>query len=797
VKVILIAAGILCGIVFSFASAAENNSDPPPVIATVDTLLHENFSGTVGPFVNFPIPGWTVIDSGVPEWDATSWSRYVNTPYPQYWDGDLCRVIFSGTNAIGDWLISPMFDCSGETVVTFSYKQSHSNRTTSDNDTIFVYGSTNGGATWGQTIYWADTTHGALNHPDTVIVDISSWAAGNDSIRIAFYFKGNDVLTWYIDDPLAFGDVNDTLLYESFNGVWGPFGNNPPAGWSIINEVSPDPPNANDWSRWYYSTWPDTVAVAYDNANSQTANEWFISPTVSFSPAAICSLTFYNSYWDDTSDPTDSAFILASTNGGATWDHTVVIYTIVDDRSTNKGNSWRGFDISSWAQNQSNVKFAFHYVKDDPSFIGWWFVDDVTVTETSIGADNVATLSINSPSGYMVVGQSYTLTATLQNLSTDAQTVDLNFTVKDAGDVEVYNYTELGILLDSLEITPVDLGLPFSPASTGNHTFNAVVINPGDEDPSDDSAQVVIPAYEHQATGGPDAFGYSFVDNTDPGGPTFNWIEISGTGTQVEPTLHYFMSGEIPLGFTMNFYGLSCSSMWVNSHGEIHLNARGSWLSSNDCPLPDVSTPHEALVAVFWDLLYIHYEAGLGVYYQYFDNGDNDYMVVEWQGKVTNAGADTVVFEAILYENGEIIYQYNYVNDGPGGHGQAATVGMEYDVIPSGITYLCNDDNPANRLQNGLAIKWSTGGGGGCDYVVGDANGSDTYNGLDITFGVAFFKGGPAPSYECECTPGNTWYVSGDVNASCSYNGLDITYGVAYFKGGPGPNPCGDCPPTP
>ncbi|UCE66690.1 MAG: hypothetical protein JSU85_01340 [Candidatus Zixiibacteriota bacterium] len=88
-------------------------------------------------------------------------------------------------------------------------------------------------------------------------------------------------------------------------------------------------------------------------------------------------------------------------------------------------------------------------------------------------------------------------------------------------------------------------------------------------------------------------------------------------------------------------------------------------------------------------------------------------------------------------------------------------------------------------------------GGPACDYVVGDVNGSDNYNGLDITYGVAFFKGGAAPLYECECTPGNIWYVSGDVNGSCNYNGLDITYGVAYFKGGAAPFPCPDCPPNP
>ncbi len=85
-------------------------------------------------------------------------------------------------------------------------------------------------------------------------------------------------------------------------------------------------------------------------------------------------------------------------------------------------------------------------------------------------------------------------------------------------------------------------------------------------------------------------------------------------------------------------------------------------------------------------------------------------------------------------------------------------------------------------------------GGGGCDYVPGDVNGSDSYNGLDITYGVNFFKGGAAPVCP-DCPPCNSWNYCGDVNGSCSYNGLDITYGVAYFKGGPGPNPCASCPP--
>jgi hypothetical protein len=35
--------------------------------------------------------------------------------------------------------------------------------------------------------------------------------------------------------------------------------------------------------------------------------------------------------------------------------------------------------------------------------------------------------------------------------------------------------------------------------------------------------------------------------------------------------------------------------------------------------------------------------------------------------------------------------------------------------------------------------------GQNCDYAVGDANNSSSLNGLDVTYGVAYFKGGPPP----------------------------------------------------
>ncbi|UCE65699.1 MAG: hypothetical protein JSU85_12680, partial [Candidatus Zixiibacteriota bacterium] len=134
----------------------------------------------------------------------------------------------------------------------------------------------------------------------------------------------------------------------------------------------------------------------------------------------------------------------------------------------------------------------------------------------------------------------------------------------------------------------------------------------------------------------------------------------------------------------------------------------------------------------------------------------------------------------------------------PPGDSLIAIIALDATTLSEGnyigeIDITSNDpDTPAGTVPVNLTVITS---GPECNYVVGDVNSSGAYDGPDVTYSVNYFKGGPAPPYSCECTPGNIWHVSGDVNASCSYNGLDVTYGVAYFKGGAGPMPCADCPP--
>ena len=112
------------------------------------------------------------------------------------------------------------------------------------------------------------------------------------------------------------------------------------------------------------------------------------------------------------------------------------------------------------------------------------------------------------------------------------------------------------------------------------------------------------------------------------------------------------------MGFNFEFYGVGFDTIWVNSHGSVHIGNRSSWLSTNDCPVPDASTPYAPMAMVNWNHAKVQYEIGQGVYYEYFDEPVNDYMVVQWNVS-SYTDDDTLSFEVIFYEDGTLLYQYN------------------------------------------------------------------------------------------------------------------------------------------
>jgi len=84
------------------------------------------------------------------------------------------------------------------------------------------------------------------------------------------------------------------------------------------------------------------------------------------------------------------------------------------------------------------------------------------------------------------------------------------------------------------------------------------------------------------------------------------------------------------------------------------------------------------------------------------------------------------------------------------------------------------------------------------DYYPGDINGNFVANGLDVVYGVSYFRGGPPPPVDLGyiCVPFAPFYAAGDVNGNCAFNGIDISYFVNYLKGVyPQLLYCPNCPP--
>ena len=206
-------------------------------------------------------------------------------------------------------------------------------------------------------------------------------------------------------------------------------------------------------------------------------------------------------------------------------------------------------------------------------------------------------------------------------------------------------------------------------------------------------------------TGGPDAFGYAWIDSLEPGGPTFSWVDISATGTSVllgdDAT-----AGPFPIGFSFGFYGASFSNFYVSSNGWVTFDAPTGSDLSNDCPIPTNATPNNML-ALMWDDL----DPGDNsdpLYYQSFAAGACPYgayvgacTVIQyedfchWPGGATCATAGT--FEAILFDNGDILYQYEDAGDETG---SGATTGIQNGDSSIGLNYGCN----GNYLANGRAV---------------------------------------------------------------------------------------------
>ncbi len=221
--------------------------------------------------------------------------------------------------------------------------------------------------------------------------------------------------------------------------------------------------------------------------------------------------------------------------------------------------------------------------------------------------------------------------------------------------------------------------------------------------------------------GGPDLFGYVWIDSDEPGGPVFAWQEVSGTGTDVASGLgdDNFV-GPISLGMDFTFYGNTYHQVYIGSNGIIGFDTTG--MSSRfKTPLPTLSTPNN-LLAWLWDDLNPLDADNLGAHVWVDTTGGRCVIeFVNYPEYGANPG-DVITAEVILHADGSIVYQYKTI--APGFDILANAVGIENSDGTDGleVSYLNSYLHDSLAVQISAPYRWLTTATSGGTLASGEAD---------------------------------------------------------------------------
>jgi hypothetical protein len=205
-------------------------------------------------------------------------------------------------------------------------------------------------------------------------------------------------------------------------------------------------------------------------------------------------------------------------------------------------------------------------------------------------------------------------------------------------------------------------------------------------------------------SGGPDAFGYRWQDNDGGGGPTFNWIDITGYGTRVTGLGDDNNVGPFNMNFEFPYYWYMVNRMWIGSNGYISFSSNANF-AHPFAGIPTPAAPNDLIAVLTGDL---DFSRGNPLCYYYTNNADT--FIVSWLnvgefGYIDSLHNAQVIFSA---RDSSILFQYGE-NHGRflDSNGETRTIiGIENVNGQVGIQYL-HDNLPSNHMwHQGLALKF-------------------------------------------------------------------------------------------
>jgi hypothetical protein len=217
-------------------------------------------------------------------------------------------------------------------------------------------------------------------------------------------------------------------------------------------------------------------------------------------------------------------------------------------------------------------------------------------------------------------------------------------------------------------------------------------------------------------SGGPDIFGYTYQDEVDTGmyHPSFDWTDISGTGTGLtivgDDGAANITAADLA-GFDFSFYGTAVTDLRVGNNGAILVNASLADKISFSNVCLDYSSAPANIIAPWWDDW--DKTAASSIYWQREGSGSNERLIIEWHNMQHYQAAtytNPVTFKVILYERGSLIeFHYDDATSNAGiTLGASGTVGIRASST-NYLEYSCEteslvDQRAVRFQQNTITI---------------------------------------------------------------------------------------------
>ena len=275
---------------------------------------------------------------------------------------------------------------------------------------------------------------------------------------------------------------------------------------------------------------------------------------------------------------------------------------------------------------------------------------DPTATFPIVEYDHDLSVSLEVPTS-PEIESTYTINATVTNNGNNDETdVDL---ILYLDDVPVASTTITTLHIDM----SVTIDYEWTPTEIGTYNFTAYAPPVPDEtciSNNIDTELVYISGLKNYLM---------HVDNP------YVWIDASG-GTELYLSDDGYIDLSLPFSFP--FYNDTFSTIYLGANGYLSFTDSSPNDYSND-PIPSADPDNYYLIAPFWDDLQSFTGGGGGtIYVQSFGT----YWVAEWEHIEHYYGDLVGTFELVLHENGDIVFNYDYIDYVGGGYTCGLNLGL-------------------------------------------------------------------------------------------------------------------------